>query len=139
MEARARARFIRIAPRKVRRILDLIRGKEIGEALSILRFTPGRASPILQKLLRSALANTKVKENLYVAQASCDQGPTLPRWRPRAFGRATRIRKRTSHITIVLKEKKEESPKDKPHRTSLRGKPTGQVKVTSNPPPPEKI
>jgi large subunit ribosomal protein L22 len=107
MEARARVRFIRIAPRKVRRILDLIRGKETGEALSILRFTPGRASPILQKLLRSALTNAKVKENLYVAQATCDQGPTLPRWRPRAFGRATKIRKRTSHITIVLKEKKE--------------------------------
>jgi large subunit ribosomal protein L22 len=132
MEARARARFIRIAPRKVRRILDLIRGKETGEALSILRFTPGRASPILQKLLRSALANAKVKKNLYVAQATCDQGPTLPRWRPRAFGRATRIRKRTSHITIVLKEKKEESPKGKPHRTSLRGKPSGQAKVISN-------
>ena len=132
MEARAKTRFIRIAPRKVRRILDLIRGKETEEALSILRFIPGRASPILQKLLRSALANAKVKKNLYVAQATCDQGPTLPRWRPRAFGRATKIRKRTSHITIVLKEKKEESPKDKPHRTSLRGKPTGQAKVTSN-------
>ncbi len=139
MEARARAKFIRISPRKVRRILDLIRGKETEEALNILRFTPGRASPILQKLLRSALANAKVKKNPYVAQATCDQGPTLPRWRPRAFGRATRIRKRTSHITIVLKEKKEESPKDKPHRTSLRGKPTGQAKVTSNPPSAEKI
>ncbi len=107
MEAKAKTRFIRIAPRKARRVLDLIRGKKTEEALSILKFTPGRVSPILEKLLRSALANAKVKENLYVAQATCDQGPTLPRWRPRAFGRATRIRKRTSHITIVLKEREE--------------------------------
>lgn len=123
MEARAKARFVRIAPRKVRRVLNIIRGKDPKEALSILRFTPGRVSPILEKILRSALANAKVKENLFVAQATCDQGPTLPRWRPRAFGRATKIRKRTSHITIVLKEKKEEFPK---------GKPTGQAKITNN-------
>lgn len=107
MEAKAKARFIRISPRKVRRVLDLIRGEEAEKALSILRFTPGKASPVLQKLLRSALANAKVKENLYVAQATCDQGSTLPRWRPRAFGRTAKIRKRTSHITIILKEKKE--------------------------------
>ncbi len=108
MEAKAKARFVRISPRKVRRVLDLIRGKETGEALSILKFTPGAASPIIEKLLKSALANAKVKENLYVAQATCDPGPTLPRWRPRAFGRATKIRKRTSHITIILKEKQGE-------------------------------
>jgi large subunit ribosomal protein L22 len=105
MEAKAKVRFVRIAPRKVRRVLNLIRGKGTGEALSILKFTSGAASPIIEKLLKSALANAKVKENLYVAQATCDQGPTLPRWRPRAMGRATRIRKRTSHITIVLKER----------------------------------
>ncbi len=122
MEAKAKTRFIRIAPRKVRRVLDLIRGKETEEALNILKFTSGRASPILEKLLRSALANAKVKENLYVAQATCDQGPTLPRWRPRAFGRATKIRKRTSHITIILKERKAKPLKDKP---------TGQAKVKS--------
>ncbi len=105
MEAKASARFVRIAPRKVRRVLDLIRGKGTGEALSILKFTPGAASPIIEKLLKSALANAKVKEGLYIAQARCDQGPTLPRWMPRAFGRATKIRKRTSHITILLREK----------------------------------
>ena len=107
MEAKAKVRFVRIAARKVRKVLDLIRSKETEEALNILRFTSGRASPILQKLLRSALANAKVKENLYVVQATCDQGPTLPRWRPRSMGRANKIRKRTSHITIVLKEREE--------------------------------
>ena len=114
MEARAKARFIRIAPRKVRKVLDLIRGKETVKALSILKFTPGAASPIIEKLLKSTLANAKVKENLYVAQAICDAGPTLPRWRPRAMGKATKIRKRTSHITIVLKEKQKKQKLEKP-------------------------
>jgi large subunit ribosomal protein L22 len=114
MEAKAKVRFVRIAPRKVRKVLDLIRSKETEEALNILRFTSGRASPILQKLLRSALANAKVKENLYVVQATCDQGPTLPRWRPRSMGRANKIRKRTSHITIILKERKEKSKVQSP-------------------------
>lgn len=118
MEARAKARFVRISPRKVRRVLDLIRGKETGEALSILKFTPGAASPIIGKLLKSALANAKVKENLFVAQTTCDQGPTLPRWMPRAFGRATKIKKRTSHITIILKEK----PEVKSKRAEVKSK-----------------
>ena len=129
MEARARVRFIRIAPRKVRRVLDLIRGKEIEEALNILRFTSGRASPILQKLLRSALANAKVKENLYVVRATCDQGPTLPRWRPRSMGRANKIRKRTSHITIILKERKEKSKVQSP--SAQLAKTVGRTKVQS--------
>lgn len=108
MEARAKARFIRITPTKANRVLALVRGKDIDEALTILKFTSGAASPIIDKVLRSALANAKVKEKLYVARATADQGPTLHRWRPRSLGRANKIRKRTSHITIVLKEKRGE-------------------------------
>ncbi len=112
MEARAVARYVRISPRKVRLVLDLIRGKDVNQALSILRFTPKAASPKIEKVLKSAIANAEHNfemdpENLYVAKAFADEGPTLKRFRPRAMGRATMIRKRTSHITIVLKEKKE--------------------------------
>lgn len=110
MEARAQARYVRIAPRKVRIVLDLIRGKKVDEALSILRFTPKAASPILEKLLRSAIANAENNFNmnrdaLYISQCYADQGPILKRYRPRAQGRAFSIHKKTSHITIVLKEK----------------------------------
>jgi len=110
LEARAQARYVRIAPRKVRIVLDLIRGKKVDEALSILRFTPKAASPILEKLLRSAIANAENNFNmnrdaLYISQCYADQGPILKRYRPRAQGRAFSIHKKTSHITIVLKEK----------------------------------
>lgn len=121
MEVRAKARFVRIAPRKVRRVLDLIRGKETGEALSILKLTPGAVAPIIEKLLKSALANAKVRESLYVAQVTCDPGPTLPRWMPRAFGKATKIKKRTSHITIILKEKQGE-PEVKSKKLKVKSK-----------------
>lgn len=112
MEVKAQARYVRIAPRKVRVVMDLIRGKNTGEALSILRFTPKRASGIINKVLRSALANAEHnyeldKDELYVSRAYVDEGPTLKRFRPRAFGRAARIRKRTSHVTIILKEREE--------------------------------
>jgi large subunit ribosomal protein L22 len=110
MEAQAVARYIRIAPRKVRIVLDLIRGKHVDEALSILKFTPKAASKILEKLVKSAAANAENnhdmnRDNLYIAKAYADQGPTLKRFRARAQGRAARIRKRTSHITIILMEK----------------------------------
>ncbi len=110
MESKAIARNIRIAPRKVRLVVDLIRGKKIGEAIAILKHTPKAASPVVEKLLKSAIANAEHNynmdlENLVVGQVFVDQGPTLKRFRPRAMGRASRIHKRTSHITVVLNEK----------------------------------
>lgn len=106
------ARYIRIAPRKVRLVADLIRGKEVGEALAILRLTPRAASPVLEKVLNSAVANAEHNfdmnaNNLSIAKIYVDEGPTLKRFRPRAQGRASRINKRTSHITIILTENKE--------------------------------
>lgn len=110
MEARAVARNIRIASRKVRLVVDLIRGKQVGEALAILKHTPKAASPVVEKLLKSAIANAEHNyeldpNNLVVGKIFVDQGPTLKRFRPRAMGRASRIHKRTSHITVVLNEK----------------------------------
>ncbi len=112
MQAKAVARYVRIAPRKASLVLDLIRGKNTGEALAILRYTPKAASPIIEKVLNSAIANAehnyKMKtDNLVVSEAYANQGSTMKRFRPRAMGRASRINKRTSHITIVLSEKKE--------------------------------
>jgi large subunit ribosomal protein L22 len=110
LEARARARYVRISPSKVRVVLDLIRGKHVDEALTILRFTPKAASPLLEKLLRSAIANAENnfdmnRDALYISQCYADQGPIMKRYRPRAQGRVYSIHKKTSHITIVLKEK----------------------------------
>ncbi|UCZ53374.1 50S ribosomal protein L22 [Bacillus shivajii] len=112
MEAKAVAKQVRIAPRKARLVVDLIRGKEVGEAISILRHTPKKASPIVEKLLNSAIANAEHNyemepDNLVVSKVYVDEGITLKRFRPRAMGRASRINKRTSHITVVLTEKKE--------------------------------
>ncbi len=113
METRAQARFIRIAPRKARIVMDLIRGKDVNEALSILRFTPKRASAIIEKVVNSAIANAEHnyemnRDELYIDEGYVDEGPTLKRFRPRAMGRATRIDKRTSHITVVLREREED-------------------------------
>ncbi|PLR77881.1 50S ribosomal protein L22 [Bacillus sp. V3-13] len=112
MQAKAVARTVRIAPRKARLVVDLIRGKQVGEAVAILNHTPKAASLIVEKVLKSAAANAEHNyemdvNNLIVAQAYVDEGPTLKRFRPRAMGRASAINKRTSHITIVLSEKKE--------------------------------
>jgi large subunit ribosomal protein L22 len=109
-KAKAVARYVRIAPRKVRLVVDLIRGKEVGEAIAILRHTPKSSSPVLEKLLNSAVANAENNHqmnvnNLVISEAYVDEGPTLKRFHPRAMGRASRINKRTSHITIVLTEK----------------------------------
>lgn len=108
MEAKASATFVRIAPRKVQIVLDLIRGEDAEKAMAILKHTPKAASEVLEKVLKSAMANAEVKNmdtsKLYVAECFVNQGPTLKRIRPRAQGRAYIIRKRTSHITIVLKE-----------------------------------
>ncbi|MBR1826648.1 MAG: 50S ribosomal protein L22 [Clostridia bacterium] len=108
MEAKASATFVRIAPRKVQIVLDLIRGEDAEKAMAILKHTPKAACEVLEKVLKSAMANADVKNmdtsKLYVAECFVNQGPTLKRIRPRAQGRAYIIRKRTSHITIVLKE-----------------------------------
>ncbi|WP_010279605.1 50S ribosomal protein L22 [Paenibacillus senegalensis] len=110
MQATASARFIRIAPRKVQLVVDLIRGKEVGEAIAILRHTPKAASPVVEKILNAAIANAEHNhsldpEKLVISQAYVNQGPTMKRFRPRAMGRASRINKRTSHITLVVSEK----------------------------------
>jgi large subunit ribosomal protein L22 len=107
MEARAKARFVRVSPRKVRRAIDLVRGRPVGEARRILEFSSLGAAQPVRKVLNSAVSNAEqtpgvISDNLVVARAFVDEGPTLQRWRPRALGRATRIRKRTSHITVVV-------------------------------------
>ena len=109
MEAKAILRYARISPRKVKIVIDLIRNKPVGEAMGILKNTPKAASEILIKLLNSAIANASANHNmdvekLYVAETYANPGPILKRIMPRAQGRAFRIKKRTSHITIVLKE-----------------------------------
>ena len=109
MEARAHAKFVRISPRKVNVVNDLIRNKPVGVAMAILKSTPKAATEVLEKLLKSAIANAENNHNmdvnkLYVAEVYANGGPILKRIMPRAQGRAFRIFKRTSHITIVLKE-----------------------------------
>ena len=104
---RAIARYVRISSRKVRIVIDLIRGKSVREAEALLRYTPKAATEPVLKLLNSAVANAENnlelnRDDLYVAEVYANQGPTLMRFRARARGRASRIRKRTSHITIVL-------------------------------------
>lgn len=110
MQASASAKYVRIAPRKVRLVVDLIRGKDVGEAIAILRHTPKAASPVLEKLLNSAIANAEHNfqmnpSNLKITQAYVNEGPIMKRYQPRAQGRAFRINKRTSHITLVVAEK----------------------------------
>ena len=107
--ATAKATYIRIAPRKVQIVLDLIRNQPADKAMAILKYTPKAACEPLMKLLKSAMANAENNNNmdvsrLYVAECSVSQGPTLKRMRPRAQGRGFRINKKTSHITLVLKE-----------------------------------
>lgn len=109
MEAVARARYLRVSPQKARLVVDLVRGKTAQDALHILTFTRKAAARTVKKLLESAIANATHKGNidvdtLYVKGIWVDPGPTWKRFQPRAMGRATRIRKRTSHITIVLDE-----------------------------------
>ena len=110
MEARAKLSYARISSRKVKIVIDMIRNKPVDVAMGILKNTPKAASELLIKLLASAVANAENnhnmdKNNLYIAEIYANQGPTLKRVRPRAQGRAFRIRKRTSHITVVVKEK----------------------------------
>jgi large subunit ribosomal protein L22 len=109
MKVRAQAKYIRQSPNKVRQVLDLVRGLTVPEAQAVLRHANKRAAETVSKVLTSAVANAEHNhaldaEDLIVAEAYADEGPTLRRYRPRARGRATRIRKRTSHITIVVAE-----------------------------------
>ncbi|MEL7609602.1 MAG: 50S ribosomal protein L22 [Bacillota bacterium] len=108
---RAIARYVRISSRKVKIVIDMIRGKSFAEAQAILEFTPKAASEVVKKVLQSAAANAEnnldmSRDNLFVAEVYANQGPTLKRFRPRAQGRASRIKKRTSHITVVLDQAK---------------------------------
>lgn len=110
MEAIAKAKYVRVAPRKVRLVMDMVRGKNVSDALSTLNLVHKAASPVLAKVIRSAVANAENSkgmeaDNLYIKTAYVDEGPTMKRFMPRAMGRATTIRKRTSHITVVLGEK----------------------------------
>jgi len=111
MEAKAQARYVRVAPRKARAVVDLIRNKNLDEALSILRYTPRRAATVVAKVVKSAAANAENnmemnRRGLYVDQVYVDEGPTMKRVQPRARGRRFLILKRTSHITVVVKERK---------------------------------
>jgi len=112
MEAVASAKYIRISPRKMRRSVDLIRGRHVDDARRVLSLSRLGPNPVLIKVLNSAVANAEqraaIPENLVVARAWVDDGPTLRRFQPRAMGRATKIRKRTSHVTIVVKSLDEE-------------------------------
>lgn len=110
MEARAIAKYVRMSPLKVGVVLDLIRGKNVNEAFAILKYTPKDAAEVIAKVLKSAVANAENNNELdanalYVAEAYVGQGPTLKRFRPHAQGRAFRINKRTSHVTLVVKER----------------------------------
>lgn len=110
MEARAIAKYVRISPLKVNFICDEIRGKQVDEALSILKFTPKRGARVLEKVLNSAVANAENnlsldRDNLYVSEVYANDGPHMKRWRPRAKGMASPILKRSSHIGVVVKER----------------------------------
>jgi large subunit ribosomal protein L22 len=112
MESSARLRYLRIAPRKVRMVADLVRGKPVGKALATLKYTPKAASKPLEKLVRSAIANAEDVskgqvdvDRLRIQTITVDQGPTLRRFLSRAMGRATRLNKKTSHVTVVLSDR----------------------------------
>jgi len=109
LATRAVAKFVRIGPRKVGQVLDLIRGKGVLEAYEILKFTPKSSANAVEKVLRSAVANTRTptdKENLYIAEAYVGGGPSLKRFMPRAMGRAAPFKRRTCHIYIVVENRK---------------------------------
>ena len=110
METSAKLKSVRLSPQKTRLVVDMVRGKAVQEALNILKFSPQRPADVVAKLVRSAVANAEQKgiedvDRLFVKSVFVDQGPVLKRFMPRAQGRATKIRKPTSHITVVLDEK----------------------------------
>ena len=144
-EAIATARFIRMSPTKARQVVDLIRGRHVDDALRVLRFNERGASDTVSKVLRSAIANAEHNralpgDELIVARAWVDEGPTLKRFRPRAMGRATRIRKRTCHISVVVGRSSEffedvvttvVEPEEKPAKKKTTAKKTTAKKTTA--------
>ncbi len=112
MEAKAVAKYVRMSPSKLKPIVDLVRGKDLDEALNILKFTPGKGSEIVEKVVESAAANAENnfdlnRDDLYVAEIYANQGPTMKRWRAGAQGRASMILKRSSHVGVTLREKED--------------------------------
>ncbi|MDR0846682.1 MAG: 50S ribosomal protein L22 [Lactobacillales bacterium] len=110
LSAKATAKTVRVSPRKARLVIDLVRGKNVGEAISILKFSPNKAAGVIEKVLLSAIANAENNfdlevEKLVLTEAYVNEGPTMKRFRPRAKGSASPINKRTSHITVVVTEK----------------------------------
>lgn len=110
MEVKATAKYVRMSPSKLKPVTDLVRGKDVDEALTILKFTSGKGAELVEKVVRSAAANAENnfdldRGNLYVAEISANQGPTMKRFRAGAQGRASMILKRSSHITVTLKER----------------------------------
>lgn len=110
MEVKAMAKYVRVSPRKARLVMDQIRGKKVEEALDLLNFAPQKSAYLVKKLIGSAVANAEENsemdvDTLFIKRIYADEGPTLKRFRPRALGRATRIRKRTSHLTVILDER----------------------------------
>ena len=110
MEAKAVAKYVRMSPSKLKPVVDLVRGKDLNEALTILKFTPGKSAELVEKVVQSAKANAENNfdlnpDDLYVAEIYANQGPTMKRWRAGAQGRAGKILKRSSHIGVTLKER----------------------------------
>ncbi len=110
MEVRAVSKYLRVSPHKARLVADMVRGKKVNDALTILKFTPKKSGRLINKTLRSAVANAGNEKSidvdtLFIKTILIDEGPRLKRWRPRAMGRATKILKGSSHITVVLAEK----------------------------------
>jgi large subunit ribosomal protein L22 len=121
----ASARYVRITPLKARRVVDLVRGVPVDQALATLEFAPQAAAETVHKVLRSAVANAQTTEgldthDLVVSVAHVDEGPTMKRWRPRAQGRATRINKRTSHITLAVEPASAPAPEAKPAKKATK-------------------
>ncbi|HEU4539967.1 MAG TPA: 50S ribosomal protein L22 [Jiangellaceae bacterium] len=124
MEARASARYVRVTPMKARRVVDLVRGMRADEAAAVLKFAPQAAAEPVRKVIESAVANAENNEgldpdSLVITQAYVDEGPTMKRYRPRAHGRAYRIRKRTSHITVVVEPRFDDD--NAPQRAGVKG------------------
>ena len=152
MESKATARFVRVAPRKARFVIDAIRGLHVQDALDILKFTPNSAAKAIEKVVKSAMANAENNlhisgDGMRVSEARVDEGPRLKRIQPRAMGRAYRILKRTSHISVVLEETEKEPKRAtkrepaKPARAARRGgaakgeaKPAAKAKKTQTEP-----
>lgn len=125
MEVTAKARYVRMAPRKIRLLVDLVRGKDLEAARAELRLVNKRATTPVLKLIESAMANAEHNHqldryNLYIKAITADEGPVMKRWLPRAFGRATPLLKRSTHLAVILSEKVPSSPKEKPTAKSAK-------------------